>query len=1184
MNTERGERHVSRTFWRSLLLLGIALLMIPFLPLPAAGAVEPTITLPVEDDLFPSSRSWELQGFPLSIASGPTALIPAWTKVGENDDDFFGFPVATAGDVNGDGYADVLVGAYGFSAGNERGKVYLYLGSPSGLSTSPAWVAVGEDDGDRFGYSTAAAGDVNGDGYSDVLVGAYGFPNWTQRGKAYLYLGSSSGLSETPAWTATGENIGDLFGLRVAPAGDVNGDGYADVLIGAGHYPAGTERGKAYLYLGSSSGLASTPAWTMTGENPQDAYGWSASSAGDVNGDGYSDILIGAYRYPAGNEQGKVYLYLGSPSGPSETPDWTAAGESTGEWFGLSMTTAGDVNGDGYTDILIGAPAHPGGTWQGKTYLYLGSPFGPSSVPDWSTTGENGGDALGITALAGDVNGDGYADVLIGARGFSAGSGQGKVYLYPGSSSGLPSTPEWTATGEGVGDWLGYSISTAGDVNGDGYSDVLIGAPAYAGGNNRGKAYLYLGAASNPPSTPTWVVVGEGVGDMLGHSVALAGDVNGDGHSDLLVGAAGYPDGTEQGKAYLYLGISSGLPLTPTWSAAGENAGDRFAFSVAPAGDVNGDGYSDVLVGAPGYPTGTERGQVYLYLGSSSGLTSTLNWAAVGEYPGDLFGYSVFGVGDANGDGYGDVLIGAPGYPAGFEQGKVYLYFGSPSGLFPSPSWTTAGQNNGDRLGSTVAPAGDVNGDGYGDALIGAPGFPFSLRRGQVSLYLGSPSGFPSTPAWTATGQNNGDRFGEAVASAGDVNADGYADALVAAPGFPGGVERGRVYLYLGSASGLSPLPNWSATGENSGDALGRSISTAGDVHGDGYADVLVGAPGYPSGDGQGQVYLYPGMASGLSSSAGWSISGENAGDRLGNALAAGDTDGDGYADALIAAPAYPNGSGQGRTYLHLGNGGGRAVLARQSRGDGSGVPVSPWGLAHALDGFTIHAWATDPLGRGRVKLQWQVCPPGEPFTSTACLTSTSAVWTDVTTATTGVAFTETVAGLEKDTLYRWRVRVLYASQHIIEPGITPPPYPPHGPWRRFLAQTWEADLRTSPCSYSVTLTPTLDVRLGIPGSTVTYTLRLTNTGNCTDTFTVTISASWPVETPATVGPLEPGEAATVPVTVTIPIGTRNGDSDAAIVSFTSQHNPLVRGSSTLTTTVQAWQIYLPITFKGYLP
>ncbi len=150
MNTERGERHVSRTFWRSLLLLGIALLMIPFLPLPAAGAVEPTITLPVEDDLFPSSRSWELQGFPLSIASGPTALIPAWTKVGENDDDFFGFPVATAGDVNGDGYADVLVGAYGFSAGNERGKVYLYLGSPSGLSTSPSLVAVGENPFDRF--------------------------------------------------------------------------------------------------------------------------------------------------------------------------------------------------------------------------------------------------------------------------------------------------------------------------------------------------------------------------------------------------------------------------------------------------------------------------------------------------------------------------------------------------------------------------------------------------------------------------------------------------------------------------------------------------------------------------------------------------------------------------------------------------------------------------------------------------------------------------------------------------------------------------------------------------------------------------------------------------------------------------------------------------------------------------
>ncbi len=1163
--------------WFSLFLI-ISWLAISLPPSPA-GASRPSPTR-----VIASQREVGRAVHPGTPADIQSAFSLSWTATGENADDAFGFSVATAGDVNGDGYADLLVGAFAFPAGNERGKVYLYLGSADGFASTPAWTATGENVGDRFGYSIATAGDVNGDGYDDVLVGAYGFPNWTQRGKVYLYLGSPSGLSSTPDWTATGENTGDLFGLPAVAAGDVNGDGYGDVLIGASHYPSGDIRGKAYLYLGSSSGLSSSPAWTATGENSDDTFSFSMSTAGDVNGDGYADVLIGGYTYPAGAERGKVYLYLGSPSGLPPTPDWTETGENASEWFGVSVTTAGDVNGDGYSDILIGAPAYPNGLWQGKVYLHLGSSSGLSPAPDWTIVGENAGDALGRVSLAGDVNGDGYADVLIGAPHYPGGTYRGKTYLYLGSSSGLSSTPDWTTLGENDGDTYGGAVSLAGDVNGDGYTDIVVGAPDFPGGNRQGKVYLYLGASMGPSLVPDWTATGESGADDFGFSVASAGDVNGDGHGDILIGAVGWATG--QGQVRLYLGAMPGLSPTLVLTATGEGAGEAFGRSIATAGDVNGDGYADFLIGAPDFPGGAGRGKVYLYLGTSSGLSLTLAWMAVGEYIGDRFGSTVSTAGDVNGDGYADILIGARGYPAGSEQGKVYLYWGSPSGPLPTAAWTATGEYPDDLFGSAIASAGDVNGDGYADVLIGAPGFPFGLFRGRGYLYWGSSSGLSSGPAWMATGENNGDSFAFAMSLAGDVNGDGYGDVLIGAPDFPTGAGRGKVYLYWGASPGPSFVPDWTATGENGADRFGSSVAMAGDVSGDGYADLLVGAAGFPSGNEQGKAYLYTGSSSGPGPAPDWEVTGENAGDTLGWAVAgAGDVNGDGYADLLVGVPGFPAGDGPGMAGLYYGNkGGGRLVLARPSRGDGSGIPVQPWGLAHAPDGFVVHAWATDPLGRGRVKLQLQVCPSGQPFTATACITHTATTWTDVTTATSGVLLTETVTGLTPYNLYRWRVRVLYAPQHVLEPGIIPPPHPVHGPWRRSLAQTLEADLRTS-CTYSMTLTPTVDARFGHPRDPVTYTLWLTHTGDCTDTFTLTVEAVWPVEAPSTIG-LGPGESTAVVITVTIPAGTPDGASDVATLTFTSQGNPAITTSSVLTTTavVEEWRIYLPILMRNDNP
>jgi hypothetical protein len=171
---------------------------------------------------------------------------------------------------------------------------------------------------------------------------------------------------------------------------------------------------------------------------------------------------------------------------------------------------------------------------------------------------------------------------------------------------------------------------------------------------------------------------------------------------------------------------------------------------------------------------------------------------------------------------------------------------------------------------------------------------------------------------------------------------------------------------------------------------------------------------------------------------------------------------GDGYADLLIGAPGAGGDIWKGQAYLYLGNGaGGRGVLARQMRSDGSGTQVQPWGLSHVMDTFQVRLTATDPMGRGRVKLQAQACPPGVPFGHAACLDHTSGAWTDVTATSPGVTLKETVSGLASGDLYRWRARVLYAPFHVTEAGITPPPNPAHGPWRRFLGQTFEADVRT---------------------------------------------------------------------------------------------------------------------------
>ncbi|MCB0726390.1 MAG: FG-GAP repeat protein [Ignavibacteriae bacterium] len=389
--------------------------------------------------------------YPVTI--DPLSLAPDWTMSGIGGR--FGWSLADAGDVNGDGYDDVAIGATSYD------KVFLYYGSINGLPDTASKILSGDF---GFGEVLSSAGDVNSDGFDDLVI-----QNGGDR-TTYVYQGSASGINDTASWYLAGNDSGIVICCGDPESigfGDFNGDGYDDIVIGTGE-PQNylSHNVGAYVFLGSAQGITGNqPAWTASTSQEINLYGmgWSVSGAGDVNGDGYDDVIVGA---PFNSQYGKALVYYGSPDRPMFAPaDWENTDSNYNNQLGLSVSSACDVNNDGYDDIVIGSPpAGWGNTDTGIVYVYFGSSSGLNDSDLVIIFGEPsiGGYGYSVSGVP-DFNGDGFDEVVVGEGYFNGGA-----FLYFGNSISINTTPV-SLQGYGV------RVSGAGDVNGDGYSDIITG-------------------------------------------------------------------------------------------------------------------------------------------------------------------------------------------------------------------------------------------------------------------------------------------------------------------------------------------------------------------------------------------------------------------------------------------------------------------------------------------------------------------------------------------------------------------------------------------------------------------------------------------------------------------------------------------------------------------------------------
>ncbi len=432
--------------------------MLPGFPVTVVGTSH-TPTTP----LIPGVVYWRVRGTNGAGMTPSTLVSPTWEFRAPQLSAPVGRSFGSFTDVNGDGLADPLISTF------SDARVYVYHGSSTWRSTPPvpATTIVDPTGNTFFGRSVARAGDLNGDGYSDITFAS---ANTTER--LFVYFGSPTGIDLTSVQTLS---VSSGLGRSIGTAGDVDGDGYGDLIVG-NRFTFATMSYDVLIYRGSATGLITTPAVTLS--NPDYTFGVTSISAGDLNADGFGDVAISS------SNTGTVYVYYGSASGLSSAPGIVLSGPMNSS-FGASMA-AGDFDWDGYTDLVVGGPV---GT--GVVRIYRGGPVGLTaaftalSVPPMSVEWAQD------LAAANDVNGDGYPDLVI--------TNEARFHVYYSSSSGVPAVPSLTVpapTGATVN--FGDVLAGPGDIDGDGYADVIATDWPFqpSGSTWKGRAHSYLGSPS----------------------------------------------------------------------------------------------------------------------------------------------------------------------------------------------------------------------------------------------------------------------------------------------------------------------------------------------------------------------------------------------------------------------------------------------------------------------------------------------------------------------------------------------------------------------------------------------------------------------------------------------------------------------------------------------------------------
>ena len=544
-------------------------------------------------------------------------------------------------------------------------------------------------------------------------------------GKTFFSLDALDGGNGFRMFDANAESLG--FSVRAA--GDVNGDGFDDVIVGApdtiGSGSLAAPGGASYVLFGGAAGfpadidlslLDGSDGFRIDSGGALSGLGVSVSAAGDVNGDGIDDLVIGAVTISSASAGGGTPLPPQAPSGAtvvfgkttgwSPTLDVSTLDGSDGfrvpsgaseEWLGSYVASVGDMNGDGYDDVAIGdLSAHFGGDSSGASYVVFGRPTGwPAEVDETALDGSDGFRVDGVGAFhyaarvgsGGDVNGDGYDDLFIGSLGYT---GTASAYVLFGQPAAFPATSDVT----GLDGTNGFEITGL-------------------------ESYISPAA------------------------INIAGDVNGDGIEDLVIGAAN--DGTggyDAGSVFVVFGHDSGWPATLDVSALDGTNGfrvdgtesDLAGLQVNAAGDVNGDGFDDIVIGAFG--ANGYAGGAYVVYGDGGGFAPALDLGRIDGFNGfridgidpgtyNLAGYSVDGAGDLNGDGFDDLVIGAPEATQGTNtfSGEAYVFFG---GDFTAEV-TTFGTAAADTLAGSAAA----------DVLVGAQGDDTVIGAGGADVLNG---------------------------------------------------------------------------------------------------------------------------------------------------------------------------------------------------------------------------------------------------------------------------------------------------------------------------------------------------------------------------------------------------------------------------------------------------------------